>query len=560
MQEAIKQAIRKISGAESDFLVAHLEDLSRGDYFTNAALVLAKAEGKDPRALAEELRGKLEAAHIEGVESIEAAGPGFLNFRLKKDFFEGEIKKIVTDGAGFGKGKEYKGKKVIAEYIDPNPFKELHIGHLMPAAIGESLARLYEWAGAEVKRACYQGDVGMHVAKAIKGIMLLADERPVVSGSLREQAAFLGRAYAAGSRAFEENPEEIKDLNKKIYERSDNEINELYDWGRKVSLDYFETVYKKLGTKYDFYFFESESGVYGKELVMEYLARGVFEKSDGAIIYPGEKHGLHTRVFINAEGLPTYEAKELGLAKVKNDRYPYDLSVVVTGNEINEYFKVLLSAMRQVFPDLAEKTKHVGHGMLRLTTGKMSSRTGDVIAAETLLEQVSAQVEEKMNEFQGAAEERKEIAEMVAIGAIKHTILRQAPGKDIIFDPKQALSLEGDSGPYLQYALVRTKNLLIKAREAGEKPETGNAPAEMVDVERLLHRFPEILARAAADLAPQHVVTYLTEVASAFNTFYANTKVIGSAHAGYYLALTQAVGVVLENGLSALGIPAPERM
>jgi len=561
MQETLRQAIEEVSGSRSAFLVASLDDLSRGDYYTNAALVLAKAEGKDPRALAEELKAKLEAVGIENVESIGVAGPGFLNFRLKREFFGKEIKRIAEKKAAFGRGRAYDGKKVIVEYTDPNPFKEIHIGHLMSNTVGESFARLYEWGGADLKRACYQGDVGMHVAKAVKGIMILSAERPEVSAPLREQAAFLGRAYAAGAKAYEEGEEEeIKSLNKKIYERSDAEVNDLYDWGRKVSLDYFETVYAMLGTKFDFYFFESESGVYGKELVREFLARGVFEESDGAVIYPGEKHGLHTRVFINSEGLPTYEAKELGLAKIKHDRYPYDLSVVVTANEINEYFKVLLSAMRQIFPDLAEKTKHVGHGMLRLTTGKMSSRTGNVIPAESLIAEIAESVLARMAEFQGSSEEKQATAEKVAVGAIKHTILRQAPGKDIIFDPAQALSLEGDSGPYLQYALVRTKTLITKASEAGESPDVGNAPEETTDVERLLHRFPEVLTRAASELVPQHVVTYLTEVASAFNAFYAGTRVIGNPHAGYYLALTQAVGVVLENGLSVLGIPTPERM
>ncbi|MCE9643882.1 arginine--tRNA ligase [Candidatus Parcubacteria bacterium] len=558
MQEILRKAIAEASGSRGDFLVAPLEDLSRGDYYTNAALVLAKVEGKDPRVLAEELRTKLEGLGIEGVESIEAAGPGFLNFRLKRSFFSGEIKKIAKAGKEFGKGEAYTGKKVIVEYTDPNPFKEIHIGHLMSNTIGESVARLHEWSGADLKRACYQGDVGLQIAKAIKGMMLL--ERPE-NASLQEQVAYLGRAYAAGSAAYEEGAaEEIKALNKKIYERSDEDVNQLYDWGRKASLDHFETIYKKLGTKFNLYFFESETGVFGRELVREFVGRGVFEESDGAVIYRGEKHGLHTRVFINSEGLPTYEAKELGLAKTKHDRFPYDLSVVLTGNEVNEYFKVLLSAMREVYPELAEKTKHIGHGMLRLTTGKMSSRTGNVISAESLIAEVTESVLARMTEFDGSPEEKEKTAEMVAIAAIKHTILRQAPGKDIIFDPAQALSLEGDSGPYLQYALVRTKTLLAKAAEVGETPTLENIPSEAADVERLLHRFPQILARSAADLAPQHVVTYITEVASAFNAFYAGTRVIGNPHVGYYLALTQAVGVVLENGLSVLGIPTPERM
>src|SRR3989344_6465982 len=216
--------------------------------------------------------------------------------------------------------------------------------------------------------------------------------------SLEKRIQFMGESYAESNRAYEEDEkakEEIASLNKKIF-ALDAEVADIYSKGRGWSLEYFENIYKRLGAKFDFYYFEREVGETGLQLVKEYLDRGVFEKSDGAIVFPGEKYGLHRRVFINSEGLPTYEAKELGLAPTKYKNFPYDLSVIVTGSEIIDYFKVLIAALKEIYPSLAEKTRHVAHGMVRLAHGKMSSRTGEVMRAENLLDEVKRRALELM--------------------------------------------------------------------------------------------------------------------------------------------------------------------
>ncbi len=524
LKQLIAEAAAAAGQPELSFRLEHPADLANGDYAVNlrgvAALVAEKINQQKP----------------EWLEKVETAGPGFVNFYLSPQFFAGEIKKILEQKDRYGWSDPpaggLTGQKTIVEYTDPNPFKEFHIGHLMSNAIGESLSRLIESQGAEVKRACYQGDVGLHVAKALWGVQALKLEKITAPG--------LGEAYAYGATQGDEAA--IKELNKKLYERSDSALNDLYDAGRQVSLEYFEQIYRRLGTQFDFKFFESATGEFGKKVVTEKVGE-IFSESDGAIIFPGEKYGLHTRVFINSQGLPTYEAKELGLAKIKYDTYPYDRSIVVTGNEIKEYFKVLLKAMSLVFPELALKTQHVAHGMLRLPTGKMSSRTGEVITAESLL----AEVKEKGGE---------RVTEEIAVAAVKYSILRQAPGRDIIFDLDKSISFEGDSGPYLQYTAVRARSILEKVGRGGEVGEFVAAG----EVEKRLTRFPGVVARAAAELAPQHVVTYLTELASAFNAYYAQNQIIGSAEESYRLALTAAVAQVLANGLWLLGIKVPAKM
>ncbi|MEA1929866.1 MAG: arginine--tRNA ligase [Patescibacteria group bacterium] len=577
LKDLIKRALEAL-GLEmpNEIHLEHPDELVRGDYATNMAMVLAKRVGKSPHELAEIIIAKLEESKPETVEKVEIAGPGFINFHLSLKFLTNEVERVLKMGDDYGRNQSRQGQKIIIEFTDPNPFKEFHIGHLMSNAIGESISRLIAATGAELKRACYQGDVGMHVAKTLLSLMELPDDALPVQAPLQEKAAFLGDAYAKGSNLYESGEGEKQkagDLNKKIYDRTDPKVNKLYDWGREVSLEYFETIYGKLGTKFDHYFFESEAGPYGKGVVEEWLEKGVFEKSDGAVVYKGdEEEGLHTRVFINSQDLPTYEAKELGLAKIKYDKYPYEHSLVITGNEINDYFRVLLAVMGEVFPNLAAKTTHLGHGMLRLPSGKMSSRTGDVITAESLLTEVRSKIAPKIVDRGLTEEEKGIIAEQVAVGAIKYSILHQAVGGDIIFDLENSVSFEGDSGPYIQYTYARARSVLSKAKGLDpnldiEYPSNAGplgysmSKSSECHVERLLYRFHEIVAQAATDYAPHQLCTYLHQLASAFNTYYGETKIIDEdSDSSYRLALTAATAQVLKSGLHLLGIAAPEKM
>lgn len=559
LEIAITKVLSELGIPDASFTLEHPADMAHGDFATNAAMVAAKKAGKNPRALAEDIVVKLKEQNDTAIIAIEVAGPGFINFKLAPTVFDKELSAALFSGEKWGWNETLKGKKVMVEYTDPNPFKEFHIGHLMSNAIGESISRLVEASGAEVKRACYQGDVGLHVAKAIWGLAKFEKEGDMQRTTFIQ--IWSQMPYAFGSRAYEEKEEakaEMVKMNKQIYERTDSELNRLYDVGKQYSLDEFETIYKRLGTHhgedkaFNFYFFESATGEFGKKVVESHLE--IFEKSDGAVVYKGdESKGLHTRVFINKEGLPTYEAKELGLAQIKYDAFSYDTSIVITGNEVNDYFKVLLDVMQKVFPELAAKTEHYSHGMLRLPTGKMSSRTGDVITATWLLDEAKANIVKNVT---GVTEP---IAEDAAVAAIKYSILRQSKGKDIIFDFAQSLSFEGDSGPYLQYTHARTRSILEKAGEAPVLVE--QAHKDYGVLEKLLVRFPEVVLRASREREPHHVANYLIEVAREFNSFYGNTMILDNTpDQPYKLALTKAVGMTLRSGLWLLGIVAPDKM
>jgi len=572
------------------FLVEEPENESFGDYSSNVALVLFKDKGlmiknkfKTPMDIAKAISDKLNTSSLipNPCSRVEAVPPGFINFYLSKEYLIDQLSLMLNKTPLRLAQRDFAGRRIMVEFTDPNPFKEFHIGHLYSNTVGESVSRLLEAMGANVKRANYQGDVGMHIAKSLYAILQISNLKSQISNlenkSVKERAEFLGKCYAAGAKAFYENEKakkEIEQLNKKIYDK-DEAVMGLYEKGRQWSLEYFETVYKRLGTKFDFYYFESEVGIDGLKLVKEYLKKGVFEKSQGAVIFPGKKFGLHDRVFINSLGLPTYEAKDLGLAFKKYDDFQFDQSISVTGNEIIGYFKVILAALKQIDPELAAKIKHLPHGMVRLPTGKMSSRTGDVITGEWFLDETKKLLKSKYSEM------NEEALEKVTVGSVKYTLLKNSLGHDIKFDFEESINIQGNSGPYLQYTFARTCSVLEKSEIRSPKSEKNlksqnsnvkkvsnfdirdsnlNLKDEEISLLRTISRFEEVIEKAGEKLAPNILCNYLFDLAQKFNLFYQKHKILGSEKQNFRLALTAGVGQVIKNGLNLLGIEAPEKM
>jgi len=554
IQEEIKKVIEKVIGKNApNFSVEVPADKSHGDYSTNVALVLAKKAGRNPLEVASEITSKIGRQPF--IEKIEVAGPGFINFYLSKDFFVEQLKGINEN---FPKTKKpfFGAKKVIVEHTQPNPFKIFHIGHLMNNVIGESVARILAANGASVKTASYHGDVGLHVAKAVWGWAHLETKNNPA------QIGVWAKAYALGSKAFDEGGEakaQIQALNKEIYEKSDEGINELYDKGKRASIEHFEYLYKKLDSHFDYHFYESQAGEIGKKLVSENINK-VFEKGEnGAVIFRGENFQpkTHTRVFLNSEHLPTYEGKEIGLAFLKKV-WKYDASIVVTANEQDSFFDVVEVAMGEVFPKAKGKLKHLSHGMLKLPSGKMSSRTGSIISAEELIDNVKGMVLKKATDRNLDST----TVEQIAIGAIKYSILKQSIGSEIIFDFERSVSFEGDSGPYLQYSYVRAVSVLQKAKGEKIKASFKKVPGEISGLEKMMAHFPEVVQKASQEFDPHVITLYLTELAREFNNYYAHHKIVDTADefSSYKVALIEAFSAIMKNGLWLLGIQAPSKM
>ncbi len=549
------------SGVWSNFnipiiTVERPKDISHGDWTTSISFVLAKELKKSPFIIAEELAEELTKNNTKNVSEIVAIKPGYINLTLDRDVSVKELQKIIDDKDKYGANNKLSGQKISIEYTQPNPFKPFHIGHLMSNTIGESLSCIIEFSGANVERANYQGDVGPHVAKAIWGLQKLGYEPTDIDK--------IGKAYAYGHAAAESDEnvkKEINALNAVIYNESDEDVMKIYNIGRTETLEQFEKIYKILGTSFDQYYFESETWRDGEKIVREHVG-DIFKESDGAIIFEGEKYGLHTRVFITTQGLPTYEAKEVGLVFAKEKRSPADLYIMTTAVEQEEYFKVVKKVIELIDEQFIGKLQHIAHGMMQLSTGKMSSRSGNVITGESLIKDAQKVAMEKMSE---RAQENvmQDTIDDIAVAGIKFSILKQRAGKNIAYDVDTALSFNGDSGPYLQYTYARCKSVMQKAEENEIKSSFEKKCDNSIDIEKLLGRFPEVVEYSCEEYAPHHIANYLLELAHEYNSYYAKNIIVNVEDvnlSAYRLLVTIAVSHVIKNGMALLGIRVPEQM
>jgi arginyl-tRNA synthetase len=543
----IKAACKKLFDADVEPVLTR-PDEQFGDYATNIALQLGKRLDKNPREVADTIAADLKH---EDIVSTEVAGPGFINLRL-------------SDAALIGmtlaeSQKSLVGKTVVAEYSDPNPFKVLHAGHLYTSVVGDAIANLLEQAGATVHRVNFGGDVGLHVGKTLWAItQKLGGEYPekLQEVSADGRAEWMAEAYVAGTNAYEDNEAakaQIVELNKRVYQfHAEDDRNsplaQIYWIARDWSYEYFNQFYNRIGSHFEKFYPESAVADIGLQTVKEHIG-DVFQQSDGAVIFKGEDFGLHTRVFINSEGIPTYEAKDVGLIMTKWADYHFDKSVVITGNEQEQYMSVVLKAVEQFAPELTGATSHLTHGMVKLRGGvKMSSRKGNILRAVDVLDAA--------HEANKAANGQD--SEETALAAVKYAFLRTRMGGDIIYDPAESVALEGNSGPYLQYAHARARSILAKASSQATQVDT--LEADERSLARKIGEYHEVIDKAVSELMPHHVCTYLYELAQTFNRFYEHNRVIGDSREAVRLTLVHRYADTLKSGLSLLNISAPDHM
>lgn len=590
---------------DRDYNVSFIENSNFGDVAANIAMVLAKELKVNTQDLAADIILKINnLKDIRNLFSkIDVAGPGFINFTFDNKYVqatftnkENSVENILNNI----KQKDIlklKDKVTLVEYTDPNPFKVFHIGHLMTNIIGESIANIYNLSGANVKRINYQGDVGRHIAITIFSILQKDNYEKFEefamsaydnSDKVKQKVIWLGQMYAAGYNIFkdaEEGKEVVLDfvneykkgfenisvvqmvavINKKIYERSDVRVNRVYDMGKAWSMEYFEILYKILGTKFDKYIMESEAASVAINIVDNNLndkGKGLFiYGEDNAVINKDFENGLHTRVFINKNGLPTYEAKDLGNMNIKMRYYP-DIaeSVVITASEVNDYFKVINFCIANIYPDLVGKLKHYGHGMMRFADGKMSSRKGNIIAGDDLIDEIKGNLKDKfVNSRIENKEEKDFVIEKVAVASVKYAVLKQSIGKDIIFDMEKVISVEGDSGPYIQYTYSR---LCSVAKSHETDMDTFNSDQCLVSSENRdllinILKLEDILVDTIQNIAPQKMCTYIIDLSRSINSWYGNNRIADNKENEY---IAYKAKEVIKAGLSTLAIHAPERM
>jgi arginyl-tRNA synthetase len=482
------------------------------------------------------------------------AGPGFINITLSDAILLAQATAEVPQSMA--------GTNYVVEYSCPNAFKELHAGHLYQTIAGDVIARLLEQSGATVHRTNFGGDVGLHVAKAMWGIIeALEGENPekLFEITTDQQANFLSSSYVKGAAAYEDNAEarrNIEQYNQLIYSiHSQNEHDSLFAqiyWTcRQWSYDYFDRFYERLQVDPFHYYPESTTAAPGLKLVHEGLERGVFENSDGAVVYRGEKVGLHTRVFVTQAGLPTYETKDLGVISLEYQEYNFDHRILITGRDQAEYMRVVYAAAGEMIPAVNGVMTHITNGIIKFGDGtKMSSRLGNVTSATDVLNTVYEHVPEKNDEL---------VKNGLALGAVKYAFLKQRLGGDVAFDPETSVSLQGNSGPYLQYALVRARSILEKAGDSSTNDSTVLESGERALVQKMTG-FQDAVAQATTEYAPHVLCTYLYELAGAFNVFYEHNRVLDGERSAVRLMLVERYAEILDKGLELLGIERLSKM
>jgi len=586
--EIFKYSIIKEFGLEMENVPF---EIYKGDKFghfsTSVSFEIAKIIKSKPLEVAEKIRNSIldndkKIGLISKIENIN----GFLNIYLELSFLIESLTKKLNE-KNFGKGYIYKDKKVVVEYTDTNPFKQFHIGHFMTNAIGESIYRLISSQSAKSFNVCYSGDVGIHVAKCIYGVL---DNIESKAYSLKDFLNFsnkktieeLNNSYVIGSKLFQDasHTEKIKELNTLIFKISqkfpklhnveivnnykfDNKYNfdeeiieKIYDKGLQESVEDLNNICKKLGTSFHAFYYESLTSEIGSKCIKE---SPIFEKSEGAIIWDGKKFGKNVQVLINSKEIPTYGCKDIGLNLLKEKVFQPDISIILTAREQEFYFKDLIEIFKQL--GLKSNTIHIPHGEFRNKNGKMSSRTGDIISLDQIINEIKQEI---LINFSSKKDEKflNEISEKVAISCLKYLILKNATNSNVVYDPKSITEINGNTGAYLLYTYARINSVLKKAGAFSfEYKDQEIQPKELDLLVRCL-MFDEIVAKTTIELSPVILATYLHDLAKNFNSFYNDYKIISDNEAERDLRLLTCsfIKEIIDNGLYLLGIESIENL
>ena len=514
-----------------------------GDFATNVALQIAKQVGKSPREIAEAI-----AENITGeiITKVEVAGPGFINITLSDTALYSFTKLDVK--------KPLSGKSVVIETNNPNPFKSMHIGHAFNAIIADTLANLIEVAGASTYRVSYHGDVGLHVGKSMYSLLNYVAGHPEKLDDIpvEERNAFMSKMYAEGSTAYKNSPqakEDIEELTKQSFTREDPVYALVYEKCKTWSFEQIDRDVIRLGNKpTERRFLESDAEVRGIKIVHDNTP-GVFKQSEGAIIFEGSKYGSFDNAFISARGTGLYASRDLGLMQLKDEYYHPYRSYIVTAEEQRDYFKGVIMASELCNPSSKGVTVNIPTGTVKLPTGKMSSRDGDVVDIAWLFDEVAKAITAR-----GGKPDDQSVA-----AVLRYQFLQVRIGGDVVFDIKEAVSVTGNSGPYLQYAHARARSILAKVDEVQDKPLQGLWPDER-SLLRKISQFNEVVNKSVNEMLPHHICNYLYELSQAFNRFYEKNRVIEDERQDIRLKLVLLYADTIKSGLELLGIHAPDKM
>ncbi|MCA9329620.1 arginine--tRNA ligase [Candidatus Saccharibacteria bacterium] len=517
-----------------------------GDLSTNIALQLAKKLNKNPKQIANDL-AELLSKELSGIIlKVSVAGPGFINIVLVDDILLDQLRADVP-------ATDRSEQVVIIETNNPNPFKAMHVGHAYNSIMSDTIANLIENSGKQVHRVSYHGDVGTHVGKSMYSLLKYVDGNPDKLNDIKpsERNSFMSKMYSDGAKAYnndEYTKNKIVELAKQSFTRDDPIYQQVYEMCKQWSFDQIDDILKRIGSKpVERKFLESEANDEGVAIVKANVP-DVFTESDGALVFQGSKHGSFDNVFVSKQGIGLYGARDLGLIKLKDQYCHPQKSYIVTAEEQRDYFKGVIAAAELCMPRFKDITVNIPTGMVKLSTGKMSSRTGDVVEISWLFDQIAAAIVDR-----GGTPNDLFIA-----GVLRYQFLKVRVGGDVIFDINEAVSIEGNSGPYLQYAHARASSILSKANNIPSSISNIETSERMLVVK--LTEYQDVILRSTNELLPHLICTYLYELSQEFNRFYEKNRVIGDSRQNQRLFLVRKYANTLKNGLHLLGIFAPDKM
>jgi len=559
MKDVVEKAVKKAIG-RNDVLVEFTENENFGDFSTNIALHLGGSPKEEAEKLVDILKKSPELTKI--VSKIEVAGPGFINFRLSKEALLENLEEILKVKDSFGASDIGKGKTTIVEYSSPNIAKHFAIGHLRSTIIGQALFNMYSFLGYKTIGENHLGDWGTQFGTLLYQINsqhLTADKL-----TLDE----LQDLYVDFHEKAEINPElwdEARTWFKKL-EEGDEEARHIWRSLVEKSMVEFERIYKLLGVHIENAHSESFYEGIMPSVIEDIRKRKLSKKSQGAEIV--EFKNLPPAMLIKSDGTTTYYTRDLAALAYRIKTWDPALTIYEVGSDQILHFRQVFETAKLLGWSEGKEFVHIAHGLIRFEHGKMSTRKGQSIKLEEVLDKAikrARQIIEKSETGRGLAEDEKgKVAKAVGIGAVKYFDLMHHPQTDIVFDWNKVFVLEGNSAPYLQYTVARTNSVLAKLKTNSSKliTITNNLKLNKKEfaVLRSLVRFGDVIITAAKNYSPNLLANYLFGLAQKYNNFYNSNRIIGSDNESMRIRLTSATGQVLKNGLALLGIQAPERM
>ncbi|MDR1636427.1 MAG: arginine--tRNA ligase [Treponema sp.] len=558
----------------------------------------AKTLRKAPPQIAALLVSALAADGAEGGGeaggSFSAEGP-YVNVRLDRGALAGKLLSAILrkDGPDFGFGRPgtLAGSRIMVEFSSPNTNKPLHLGHLRNDALGESVSRILAACGAELRKVCIINDRGIHICKSMLAYQEQGEGKTPESEGLKGDR-FVGDWYVRFSRDLKEEAEALakeKGLDKKEaearapimgrvqemlrkWEAGDGETVSLWKKMNLWAMEGMKQTYARTGISFDQYYFESKTYLLGKDEILKGLERGVFyREEDGSVQIDLSAEKLDKKVLLRRDGTSIYITQDIGTAIYRHRDWPFDRLVYVAGSEQQYHFKALFAILGKLGFEWAKNLYHLSYGMVNLPEGRMKSREGTVVDADDLIDRLRDMAREEIREKEREEEvgDPGAVAEKIALGALHYFLLQVSPIKDMIFDPKESLSFNGNTGPYLQYMGARISALLRKALVRGEAPGDGDYDPALLagDAEwellKSLAAYPEAVAAAAAGMDPSLLTAYLYELSKCFSRFYQDCPVLNAENPGLVkarLALSRAVLRVLKDALELVCIPFLEAM